>query len=430
MTLNHNGLYRLPWNYADNIIAWLEPTKECNIYCEGCYSANNPASHKTLDQINQDLDVFEKYRKTHSVSIAGGDPLTHPQIVDIVKIVAQRGFHPIINTNGLSMSEDLMKKLKKAGMRGVTYHIDSLQHREGWTGKTEVELNDLRYHYAKMTARVGGLSCAFNATVYDQTIKYIPDMLDWAHKNMDIVHIMVFINFRAADLDKLDYYANGEKIDLGGIVYAGKRAQNANITSQDVIEEIRKKYHDFQPCAFLNGTEDPSAMKWLMTLRVGTKKRILGYFGPKFAEITQVFYHLLHGKYLGYVHPRTMRHVRRMFVLGLFDKGVRKAFFRWILTLIPNIFNIFRRVYMQSIMIIQPVDVLEDGRQSMCDGCPDMTAYKGNLVWSCRLEEPMKYGCFLHAVVKSPKSKPEQKESVRKPIEQKVQNPNNPNRND
>ncbi|MBP7214685.1 MAG: hypothetical protein KBA52_03505, partial [Candidatus Kapabacteria bacterium] len=40
---------------------------------------------------------------------------------------------------------------------------------------------------------------------------------------------------------------------------------------------------------------------------------------------------------------------------------------------------------------------------SMCDGCPDITYWKddkGNerLVWSCRLEELMQYGEFLHSV--------------------------------
>jgi hypothetical protein len=46
-------------------------------------------------------------------------------------------------------------------------------------------------------------------------------------------------------------------------------------------------------------------------------------------------------------------------------------------------------------MMIQPVDVLPDGRQDMCDACPDQTVWHDRLVWSCRLEEPMEYGDFL-----------------------------------
>jgi len=35
----------------------------------------------------------------------------------------------------------------------------------------------------------------------------------------------------------------------------------------------------------------------------------------------------------------------------------------------------------QSILIIQPPDRLPDGRQNMCDGCPDGFHYKGRFIW-------------------------------------------------
>ena len=89
--LDHRKLYRLPWSVTDNVVSWLEPTKECNIHCDGCYSANTKGSHKTLEQIRADLEVFERFRQTDAVSIAGGDPLVHPQIADVVRMVAERG---------------------------------------------------------------------------------------------------------------------------------------------------------------------------------------------------------------------------------------------------------------------------------------------------------------------------------------------------
>ena len=48
-------------------------------------------------------------------------------------------------------------------------------------------------------------------------------------------------------------------------------------------------------------------------------------------------------------------------------------------------------------MIIQPIDMMADGRTSMCDGCPDVTVHGGELVWSCRLEERLLFGAWLHA---------------------------------
>ena len=47
---DHRSLYRLPWSFSDNPIAWLEPTSACNIYCEGCYRANVKDAHKSLKE--------------------------------------------------------------------------------------------------------------------------------------------------------------------------------------------------------------------------------------------------------------------------------------------------------------------------------------------------------------------------------------------
>jgi len=68
--LDHRALYRLPWSFSDNVIAWLEPTAKCNLACDGCYRENVNA-HKPLEEVSQDLDVFERWRKFDGVSIAG-----------------------------------------------------------------------------------------------------------------------------------------------------------------------------------------------------------------------------------------------------------------------------------------------------------------------------------------------------------------------
>jgi hypothetical protein len=61
----------------------------------------------------------------------------------------------------------------------------------------------------------------------------------------------------------------------------------------------------------------------------------------------------------------------------------------------------FNRLHSQSVMIIQPIDVLPDGRQNMCDGCPDVTVWDKRLVWSCRLEECLHFGQFVRTVPKN-----------------------------
>jgi hypothetical protein len=403
--LDHRSLYRLPWSLPDNAISWLEPTAACNLYCEGCYRTNDPKSHKPLDEVAEDLDLFMRLRKTDGVSVAGGDPLCHPEAAEIVAMIAERGLKPILNTNGLALSRELLTEMKRAGLWGLTLHIDSKQTRPHWRGKSEVELNELRLEYAQLVAEVGGLSCAFNSTVYKDTLDSVPDIVAWGEKHIDIVHVLVFIAFRAALIDgRFDYHVNGRQIDFSGIRYATDQQPRTDLRSTDIVAAIQKRFPDFQPCAYLNGTEEPDSFKWLAAGRLGTKGKVHGYVGPKLIELAQVSHHLRYGRYLAYSSPKVHRRGRALLALSPLDRGTARAaraYLRNPLRMyLRNPLRIFRRLHYQSVMIIQPIDLLPDGRQNMCDGCPDMTAWNGRLAWSCRLEEPMNFGGFVQTVPK------------------------------
>ncbi len=418
-TVDARSLYRLPWTMPDNGITWLEPTAQCNLNCYGCYRKNIKNSHKSLEEVKHELDFFQSVRKSDCISIAGGDPLLYPNIIELVADIKARGMKPIINTNGIALTKELLHELKKAGVFGFTFHIDSKQGRgreAKWLGKNEVELNELRLHYAEMLAEEGGIACSFNSTVYHDTLQYVPELVEWAQKHIDIGHTMVFILFRYITPDTpFNFYAGDKKIIWDDIHYHSDHSEITDLMAPDVVKKIRERYPDFMPAAYLNGTHKPDHFKWLLTERIGTKDKILGYAGSKFLEMVMTLYHYQKDKYLSYASPKTLS-LGRMTLLNTwpFDKGIKKSLKNYFKYLAANPARAFKKVYMQSIMIIQPVDLLPNGDQSMCDGCPDITYWKDKdgteqLVWSCRLEEPMKYGDFLRMV-------PKQEEPVSAPL--------------
>ena len=396
-------LYRMPWNLSDNAISWLEPTSKCNLRCDGCYRENRMDSHKSLETISHELDIFEKLRKTDSVSITGGEPLSHPGIIDIVRMVKEKGWKPVINTNGELLTKELLKELKKAGVHAFTIHIDSGQSRPHWKGKNELELNELRLYYARMIKEVKGVACSFNSTVYPETMKYIPEMVKWAHEHIDLVHILVFIIYRMAIFNRdFDFYAGSQLLNVDEVLYAKEEDdRRTDITAPEVVEEIRKAYPDFMPSAYLNGTAQSDSYKWLFAGRMGNKHQIFGYIGPKMMEFGQTVKHILTGSYLAYAKTETQRRGRAFFLMAPFDKGVRtiaKNYFKS-LTLNPKAF--FSKLHYQTVLIIQPIDFLPGGELNMCDGCPDMTVWNDGLVWSCRMEEQYNWGMNVHAVSRS-----------------------------
>ncbi len=395
--LTPENYYRMPWNLADNAITWLEPTTKCNMYCEGCYRENDPTGHKPLEQVIQELEVIKKLRRTDGVSIAGGEPLLYPQILELVRYVADQGWKPIIITNGTLLTPELIKDLKNAGLVGFTVHIDSHQKRPGWTGKSEVELNELRQEIGRMIreAGEGKICCAFNATIYRDTLKDIPLLTQWAQAHMDIVNTMVYILFRTARGSSFDAFVQGQPVDPSSLVYHQEHLDSyADVTAQEVVDQIREASPEYEPYAFLNSNEDPRTTKWLLSLCVGDNNKVLGYLDSKFAELVQVSNHLLHGTYLAYARPWLMTHAAAVLPLAPINRSLRKVLWKWLFK--PAAWC--QPLFMQSMVIIQPVDIFDDGRISMCDGCPDAMLYQGKLIWKCRLDELQKFGHFIQCV--------------------------------
>lgn len=404
--LNPNDLYRLPWSLNDNVLAWLEPTKRCNLYCQGCYSRNDPNSDKTLEQVRADLDVFVANRKVDSISIAGGDPLIYPHIVETVRMIREDyGKKPVINTNGLALDPGLLRELAKAGLYGFTFHVDTSQVRPHWKNKTEVELNELREQFARMVAEVGGLSVAFNSTIFRHTLKEVPALVKWAQENIEIVHSMVFILYRTLRTEEFDFFAQGEKVEVEGeLVYKDMDENPEPLVAQEIVDVIRGADATYEPCAYLGGTRDPQSFKWLLAGRLGSPEEIYGYVGPRYMEVVQNAHHATAGNYLAYVEPG-MLSMGRSIMAGFspIDAPTRQAAKRYAKSALRGAPRVPPKAHFQSLVVIQPIDVMPDGEANMCDGCPDMTVHEGELVWSCRLDERQQYGCFLAA---APKERP------------------------
>jgi hypothetical protein len=399
--LNPREYYRFPWSLTDNGISWLEVTSHCNLTCKGCYRDRTSAAHKSLAEIADDLAVFKKTRVSDCMSIAGGDPLVHPEIVEIVRMVSQGGWKPVLNTNGLALTATLLRDLKKAGVFGFTFHIDTSQDRsDSPNARKESDHNQLRQRFAERLAAEGGISCAFNQTVTWSTLREIPEAIRWAQSNAGIVHTMVFILFREPRMvGDFDYYANGNQVDLCATYEDTGWGDDRILKAQDAANQISEADPAYRPSAYLNGTVDPDSMKWLVGLRVGNSQETFGYVSPKFMEAVQHASHTFRGKWLSYSDLRFLRTGRAIsFLLAPFERSMRRIAWNYLKSIPGRPSNLFRRSHLQAYMIIQPIDFMEDGRMNMCDGCPDITVHEGKLYWSCRLEEIKKYGAFLTAV--------------------------------
>ncbi len=392
---NKEFLYRFPWSINDNPVGWVEVTDKCNIYCKGCYR-NRMEGHKTLEAIQAEIDFMQKWRKVDTIYLAGGEPLIHPDIVAIVKYITALKLKPTIISNGQALTQALLHDLKKAGLAEISFHVDSGQIRQGWTGKDEIELTRLRQKFADLLAQAGGVKCNFNMTVSKRNVEDVSKTVQWVLDNRGKVTGLTIITLRGGLLGEgVEFIANGGKIELShkDLGYVSKTdIRSSYIKTHDVYRLLKTHFKHYEAGAYLGGTQGHTSVKWLIGAALCSGNEIVGSIGPAGMEFFQSGHHWFKGNYsVGGKAPIG----RTVFLLALVDKNVRKVLWKFILH--PWMF--FRKFYGVSLAIIQPPDILENGNIEMCDSCPDLTLYKGELVNSCRLDEVRLHGSLISRVV-------------------------------
>jgi hopanoid biosynthesis associated radical SAM protein HpnH len=105
------------------LVLMLEPLFRCNLSCTGCGKIQYPAS-----LLKKHLSVEECLAASDEcgapvVSIAGGEPLLHPQIAEIVRGLVDRGRYVYLCTNALLLEEKL-DELEPNTHLSLSIHMD------------------------------------------------------------------------------------------------------------------------------------------------------------------------------------------------------------------------------------------------------------------------------------------------------------------
>lgn len=84
-------------------------SQRCFIYCKGCYSYSREESCGQMLETNVIIN-FLKYAYSNGikkVTICGGDPLTRPDIIDLLKQIKNIGYYISLDTLGTSILRDV-----------------------------------------------------------------------------------------------------------------------------------------------------------------------------------------------------------------------------------------------------------------------------------------------------------------------------------
>lgn len=93
---------------------FIEITNFCNLRCKHCYNNSSSEGKKVLsyDQIIKAVDKIRNYQ-IKTIILSGGEALLHTDIWDIVKYLKSRDMKVLLLSNGTTLNQEIIEKLKK-----------------------------------------------------------------------------------------------------------------------------------------------------------------------------------------------------------------------------------------------------------------------------------------------------------------------------
>lgn len=173
------------------LIVELEPLFACNLACPGCGKIQKPADElRRRMPVQQALDAMEECGAPMA-SIAGGEPLMHPQIDVLVNELVRRKKFVFLCTNAM-----LVRKwwdrfdFKPSPYFAFTVHMDGLRERHDAAVNKEGVFDEVVEAVRWLKER--GFRVTTNSTFFsDDTPQNIIDVLDFLNDDLKVDEMMV-----------------------------------------------------------------------------------------------------------------------------------------------------------------------------------------------------------------------------------------------
>lgn len=176
-------------------------TDYCMLRCKMCNKWQEVLPKKeetpTIDEWKSFISGFrELVDEEFELDFGGGEALSMPGILDLVKFAKQKGFRTTIASNGYLINKEMAKKIADAGLDAISLSLDSFRpevhdRMRGVSGvyKRVMEAIDNLTKYAKKTKK-GICSIIMNENLED-----ILALAAWVDKNdlVDWLYFMVVV---------------------------------------------------------------------------------------------------------------------------------------------------------------------------------------------------------------------------------------------
>ncbi len=107
------------------VLAQIVPARFCNLSCGYCNEYDKVSEPVPLEEMVRRIDHLGRLG-TAMIGISGGEPLTHPDLDEIIRRIRQTGAIAGMITNGYLLNVERIERLNEAGLDHMQISIDNL----------------------------------------------------------------------------------------------------------------------------------------------------------------------------------------------------------------------------------------------------------------------------------------------------------------
>jgi hopanoid biosynthesis associated radical SAM protein HpnH len=231
------------------LLVELEPLFACNLKCIGCGKIQQP--HTLLKQrmpVEQAVGAVEE-SGAPMVSIAGGEPLMHPQIDEIVRQLLDRNKIVFLCTNAVLLPKHLHKFAPHKNFTWMV-HVDGLRERHDLSvskdGVFDQAVDAIRQ------AKAAGFRVMTNSTFFNtDSPQTVIDVLDYLNDELKVDNMQISPGYAYEKAPDQDHWlAVNETRELFAKAFGGGRRKKWRLNHSPVFLD------------FLEGKRDLDCTPW------------------------------------------------------------------------------------------------------------------------------------------------------------------------
>src|SRR5579863_6120638 len=108
------------------VLAQIVPMRFCNLSCAYCNEYDKVSKPVPLEEMYRRVDALGRLG-TAMIGISGGEPLTHPELDDIIRRMRRTGAIAGMITNGYLLNVERIERLNRAGLDHMQISIDNVE---------------------------------------------------------------------------------------------------------------------------------------------------------------------------------------------------------------------------------------------------------------------------------------------------------------